>query len=145
MKIEFRFYLKLSVYQSFGKSLIGKYSYNKYFAHQKYISVSPLVQSKATGKLSPSLGQMRTQIDIMANILNEAAEGTRKTRIMYGCNLSYRQLQSYLKLLVGMKLLSATSENKSSKTTFFETTAKGQNFLLAYRKLKALMASSSSR
>ncbi len=104
----------------------------------------PLVQSKATGELSPSLGQMRTQIDIMASILNEAAEGTRKTRIMYGCNLSYRQLQSYLKLLLGMKLLRAVSEKKSGKTTFFETTAKGQNFLLAYRNLKALMASSSS-
>ena len=96
------------------------------------------------GKLSPSLGQMRTQIDIMASILNEAVEGTRKTRIMYGCNLSYRQLQSYLKLLLGMKLLSAVSENKSRKITFFETTAKGQDFLLAYRNLKALMVSSSS-
>jgi len=107
--------------------------------------VFPLVHSKATGKLASSLGQMRTQIDIMANILNEAVEGTRKTHIMYGCNLSYRQLQSYLKLLVGMNLLSAVSEKRSSKTTFFETTAKGQDFLLAYRKLKTLMVSSSSR
>lgn len=104
----------------------------------------PLVQSKAMGKLTPSLGQMRTQIDIMASILNEAFEGARKTRIMYGCNLSYRQLQSYLKLLVGMKLLRVVLEKKSSKTTFFETTAKGQDFLLAYRNLKALMTSSSS-
>ena len=104
----------------------------------------PLVQSKVTGKLSPLSGQMRTQIDIMASILNEAIEGTRKTRIMYGCNLSYRQLQSYLKLLSGMGLLRAVSEKKSSKTTFFETTAKGQDFLLAYSNLKALMASSSS-
>ena len=101
------------------------------------------MQSKATGKFTTSLGQMRTQIDIMASILNEAVEGTRKTRIMYGCNLSYRQLQSYLKLLLGMKLLMAVSEQKSSKTTFFETTEKGQDFLLAYRNLKALMASSS--
>jgi predicted transcriptional regulator len=108
------------------------------------ISVFPLEQSKATGKLTPSLSQMRTQIDIMASILNEAAGGTRKTHIMYGCNLSYRQLQSYLKLLVSMKLLSTTSEKKSRKITFFETTAKGQNFLLAYCKLKALMTSSSS-
>jgi len=106
--------------------------------------VFPLVQSKATGEFSPSFGQMRTQIDIMASILNEAVEGARKTRIMYGCNLSYRQLQSYLKLLLGMGLLSAVSEKKNSRTTFFETTAKGQDFLLAYRNLKALMASSSS-
>ncbi|RLI40344.1 hypothetical protein DRO69_13030 [Candidatus Bathyarchaeota archaeon] len=103
-----------------------------------------MVQPKATGKLTPSLSQMRTQIDIMASILNEAVEGARKTRIMYACNLSYRQLQSYLKLLLGMKLLKRVSENKSNKTIFYETTAKGQDFLLAYRNLKALMASSSS-
>jgi len=76
----------------------------------------------------------------MANILNEAVEGAKKTRIMYRCNLSYRQLQRYLKLLLGMGFLRAVSEKKSSKTTFFETTEKGQDFLLAYGRLKALLA-----
>jgi predicted transcriptional regulator len=39
-----------------------------------------------------------------------------------------------------MGLLRAVSEKKSSKTTFFETTEKGQDFLLAYGRLKALLA-----
>jgi predicted transcriptional regulator len=76
----------------------------------------------------------------MANILKEAIKGAKKTRIMYRCNLSYRQLQRYLKLLLGMKLLRTVSEKESSKTLFFETTEKGQDFLLAYDKLKALLA-----
>lgn len=96
---------------------------------------------KVAEKFSSSrLVQMRSQIDIMANILNEAVEGAKKTHIMYRCNLSYRQLQRYLKLLLGMKLLRAVSEKESSKTLFFETTEKGQNFLLAYGRLKALLA-----
>ena len=83
---------------------------------------------------------MRSQIDIMANILNETIKEAKKTQIMYRCNLSYRQLQRYLKLLLGMKLLRAVSEKKSSKTPFFETTEKGKDFLLAYDRLKALLA-----
>ena len=81
----------------------------------------------------------RSDIDIMASILNEAHKGARKTRVMYGCNLSYRQLQVYLKLLLGMGFLSSHSEKGSSKLDVFKTTAKGLKFLKAYRTLKALM------
>jgi len=38
----------------------------------------------------------RSDIDIMANILSEANKSTKKTRIMYRCNLSHSQLQIYL-------------------------------------------------
>jgi predicted transcriptional regulator len=74
----------------------------------------------------------RSDIDIMANILDEARRGARKTRIMYRCNLSHRQLQAYLKLLLGMELLASQSD-------FFQTTVKGRKFVDAYRALKALM------
>ena len=74
----------------------------------------------------------RSGIDIMANILNEARRGARKTHIMYRCNLSHRQLQAYLKLLLGMELLASQSD-------LFETTVKGRKFVDAYRILKALM------
>ncbi len=92
-------------------------------------------------RLSPiRLVQMRSQMDIMASILNEAVKGAKKTRIMYRCNLSYRQLQRYLKLLLGMELLRSVSKKESGKTYYFKTSAKGRAFLDAYRKLKALMA-----
>jgi len=88
----------------------------------------------------PRLVQMRSQIDIMANILNEAVEGAKKTRIMYRCNLSHRQLQRYLKLLSGMELLRSVSKGGSDETDCFKTSAKGRAFLDAYRRLRALMA-----
>lgn len=74
----------------------------------------------------------RSDIDIMASILDEARRGARKTRIMYRCNLSHRQLQVYLRLLSGMGFLASGSD-------IFETTVKGIKFLDAYRTLKALM------
>jgi len=83
--------------------------------------------------------QKRSDIDIMANILNEAHEGARKTRIMYRCNLSHRQLRVYLKLLLDMGFLEFHSEKDNDELGLFETTAKGLKFLEAYRALKALM------
>jgi len=81
----------------------------------------------------------RSDIDIMASILNEAHEGARKTRVMYRCNLSHTQLKAYLKLLFGMKLLELTSEEEGTKPDVLKTTAKGLEFINAYRKLKAFM------
>jgi predicted transcriptional regulator len=74
----------------------------------------------------------RSDIEIMASILNEANGGARKTRIMYRCNLSHKQLQAYLKLLLRLGLLESPSDS-------FETTVKGRKFVEAYRTLKALM------
>ena len=91
------------------------------------------------------LKRMRSRTDIMASILHEASRRTRKTRIMYGCNLSYRQLQRYLKLLSNMGMLQAFSERESRETCFFQITEKGKEFLSAYRELKALMSSTSRR
>jgi len=81
----------------------------------------------------------RSDIDIIASILNEAHKGARKTRIMYRCNLSHRQLQVYLKLLLGMNFLVSHSDKDSSKLGLLKTTAKGLKFLDAYHTLKALM------
>ena len=74
----------------------------------------------------------RSRIDITANILRLANEGTKKTHIIYRCNLSHSQLQAYLKLLLGMGFLVSHSD-------LFKTTAKGLKFLNAYRTLRALM------
>jgi len=101
--------------------------------------VSYLVKVK--GRLSaPPLVQIRSQIDIMASILDEAVKGAKKTRIMYRCNLSHRQLQRYLELLLSMELLKSISKVESDETNFFKTSAKGSAFLDAYRRLKVLMA-----
>jgi predicted transcriptional regulator len=74
----------------------------------------------------------RTRIDITADILRFANEGTKKTHLLYGCNLSYNQLQAYLKLLMDMGLL-------ESRSDLFKTTSKGLKFLDAYRILATIM------
>jgi predicted transcriptional regulator len=83
--------------------------------------------------------QKRSDIDIMANILSEAKNGTRKTRIMYRCNLSHSQLQIYLQVLRDMGLLELYSKKEGAKLKYFRTTSKGFKFLDIYRALKSLM------
>ena len=96
-----------------------------------------MVQSEFEAALISS--RKRSEIDIMASILSEARKGSGKTRIMYRCNLSHRQLQVYLKLLSDMKLLISVTEEENRKKNFYETTTKGRDFLDAYCKLKELM------
>lgn len=83
----------------------------------------------------------RSRMEIMASILTESYAGARKTRIMYRCNLSFRQVNAYLNLLVDMKLLKPTFVRAESKevSRLFETTEKGQAFIEAYLNLKALL------
>ena len=91
------------------------------------------MESRFGEGLSSSLKlRRRSDVDIMANILDEAREGARKTRLMYRGNMSYRQLHVYLKLLLGLELLALHSN-------LYKTTVKGLKFLDAYRTLKALM------
>jgi predicted transcriptional regulator len=79
-------------------------------------------------------------VDIIANILSEAAEGAKKTHIMYKSNLSFRQLQAYLDFLLDRGLLMRSESGGGGNPNLFQTTAKGRAFLQAYRDLKALLA-----
>ncbi|UCC58817.1 MAG: hypothetical protein JSW14_02615 [Candidatus Bathyarchaeum sp.] len=98
------------------------------------------MESKFGSKPLSSLRiRKRSDIDIMANILIAANKGTKKTRIMYRCNLSHRQLQVYLQLLLDMGFLASYSKKEGAKLNGFRTTSKGFKFLKAYRTLKSLM------
>ena len=81
----------------------------------------------------------RSRIDIIADILRVSVGGSMKTHIMYRCNLSYRQVQAYLNLLVERGFLRTVKETGSGETKLFETTAKGQAFLQTYQSLRALL------
>jgi len=79
-------------------------------------------------------------MDIIADILDQAKYGAKKTRIMYTCNLSFRQLRVYLDFLLKKRFLAlVTSENDNSR--LFETTKKGLDFLKAYQSLQAVISS----
>ena len=82
----------------------------------------------------------RSQIDIVADVLRETVGGAKKTQIMYGCNLSFRQLQIYLSLLLERGLLRKVSEEEKGRDPrFFKATSKGKNLLRAYDRLKELV------
>lgn len=79
-------------------------------------------------------------MDIMADILLTAIGGVRKTRIMYRCNLSFKQLEAYLNLLLEKGLLTKVSKGETSQERFLKTTDKGKVFLRVYRGLQSLLA-----
>lgn len=88
---------------------------------------------------------MRSRIEIMASILNEtrlSSGGLRKTRLMYRCNLSFRQLKVYLKLLREKGFLSVTGSSrvngngKMERVEVYHATEEGLSFLRAYNDLR---------
>jgi predicted transcriptional regulator len=82
----------------------------------------------------------RGRMDIIADILNEAKKGAKKTRIMYTCNLSFRQLKVYLDFLIRRNLLALFTSSEGN-TRIFRTTKKGLAFLEAYKNLQAVISS----
>ena len=87
----------------------------------------------------------RSRMDIMANILTAAKRPSRKTRIMYRCNLSFRQLKTYLTLLLEEGFLSVIPIVESARAEAFQVTAKGRAFLEAYANLRATFPRSGTR
>ncbi len=83
---------------------------------------------------------VRGRMDIMADILDQARTGARKTRIMYNCNLSFRQLKVYLDFLLKRSFLTLVV-SAEEKSRVFRTTKKGLTFLESYRNLQAIISS----
>lgn len=46
------------------------------------------------------MNQRRSNIEIISEMLRVGADGAGKTELMYSVNMSYRQIQKYLKFLV---------------------------------------------
>jgi predicted transcriptional regulator len=79
----------------------------------------------------------RGNLDIIADILGASDRGTKKTYLMYRCNLSFKQLKSYSGFLLSNGLLHVAKEEPNNGT--LQVTDKGKEFLRAYKNLKALM------
>lgn len=78
----------------------------------------------------------RSRTEITSRILESAAEGTTKTKIMYKAFLSYAQLQEYLSVLVQNGLL---EHDKGEQ--LYRTTEKGHRFLNITNSLQGMMES----
>jgi predicted transcriptional regulator len=71
------------------------------------------------------LSRNRSRLDIVRDMLNVAVVGVRKTRIMYGANLNYVQVDSYLKGLLGSGLVELNG-------ALYLITQRGLQFLQSY-------------
>jgi predicted transcriptional regulator len=78
----------------------------------------------------------RSRTEIASRILESAAEGTTKTKIMYRAFLSYAQLQEYLLVLEENGLL---AHDKGGQ--LYSTTEKGRRFLSITNSLQGMMES----
>jgi predicted transcriptional regulator len=81
----------------------------------------------------------RGHLDITADILEASYCETRKTYLMYRCNMSFKQLKYYLDFLLGKELLCMVAGDGNSKHGLIKITEKGRMFLKAYKGLKALV------
>jgi predicted transcriptional regulator len=73
------------------------------------------------------MGKYRESVDIVADVLKAAGEGTSKTRIMYGANLSFRLLERYLELSMANGFL----QQDQSK---YRVTANGRSYIERYNR-----------
>jgi len=80
----------------------------------------------------------RDKLFIIAEILEIAREGTLKTQIMYRANLSFTQLNDYLRFMLKIDLLRKVLQNDKE---MYKTTAKGIDFLQRYHEITELLKS----
>jgi len=69
------------------------------------------------------MNQRRSNIEIISDMLRIGADGAGKTEIMYSANMSYRQLQKYLKFMISQGLIDQIEIGNPSIT--FIVTEKG--------------------
>ncbi len=85
--------------------------------------------------LNPS-PKRRDRLYIIAEILEIAKDGTLKTQIMYRANLSFTQLNDYLRFMLRINLLNKIVENDKE---IYKATGKGIDFLQRYREITELL------
>ncbi len=79
----------------------------------------------------------RDKLVIMAEIMDIARNGALKTQIMYRANLSFSQLNDYLKLLANTSLLSKTVCDGKE---VYRATEKGKDFLYKHVEIMELLS-----
>ena len=78
----------------------------------------------------------RSNLDIIADILDTSRRGVNKTRLMQNSSMSFTQLEKYLDLILEARLLFVENDGPH---LLFKISGKGRSFLKAYESLKTLM------
>jgi predicted transcriptional regulator len=85
---------------------------------------------------SNSVPRRRDRLYIIAEILELTKDSALKTQIMYRANLSFTQLNDYLKFMLKSELLEKILLNDRE---VYKATEKGMNFLQRYREITDLL------
>ena len=86
--------------------------------------------------LPETTSKRRDKLTIIAEILEIAKDGTLKTQIMYKANLSFAQLNEYLKFMLKIELIrKAVNRGKD----VYVATAKGLDFLQRQSEITELL------
>ncbi|MDQ1279331.1 MAG: hypothetical protein QG670_593 [Thermoproteota archaeon] len=75
----------------------------------------------------------RSRLEIIASLLYSAYDGSRKTRLIYKCNLSLSQFNKYTDFLIQGGLLNKEVDGKGIES--FHVTEKGKAFIKDYEKI----------
>ena len=89
------------------------------------------------GSLGPYVNsKRRDKLYIMSEILGISRDGVLKTQIMYRANLSFTQLNDYLRYMLRVSLLQKVIENDKD---IYRATEKGEDFLQRYREITEVL------
>ena len=98
-------------------------------------------RNPAETRLNPSrngrISQRRSDIKIIADMLRVGEKGAGKTEIMYTANMSYSQIQKYLKYLVNNGFISRVDLDNT--LIAYQVTDSGLKLLRAIDNLIAMM------
>jgi predicted transcriptional regulator len=83
------------------------------------------------------IGRRRSDIKIIADMLRAGEKGAGKTEIMYSANMSFSQIQKYLKYLVNQGFINKVELDKSAIA--YQVTESGLKLLMAIDNLVAMM------
>ncbi|MDH5794610.1 MAG: hypothetical protein OEZ24_00740 [Candidatus Bathyarchaeota archaeon] len=79
----------------------------------------------------------RSRVDIIACILRNSNDTSRKTRLIYKCNLSLSQFNMYAGCLIEGGLLKTYTTGNGAE--IYETTVRGKTFLKDYGRIKRVL------
>ena len=83
------------------------------------------------------VNRRRSDIEIIADMMEVGENGAGKTRIMYGANMSYRQIQKYLGFLVAQGFIDKIEMGNPSVT--YQVTDSGLKLLQLINNIKEML------
>jgi len=85
------------------------------------------------------LNARRSEIEVLASILDVCKCGAGKTKILYTANLSYTQLKNYLSFLLEKGLMEIEERTRNARGKIYLTTPKGLLLLRNWQNIVPLL------